>query len=144
MKRREFISLLGGAAAAWPCVGRLMLTGSHTLGPACYFLSPGRPDPRHGGDSGDLVSQRREKPNARSQKSFDRNEDENARWSGAQATRRSGTAARNMQARTRRGAGAADGDLGGAARHQLVARRAGAGVPGDAEERDEAMRGQIR
>src|SRR5262245_17850654 len=50
-----------------------------------------------GAISGGLVSQRREKPNARSQKSFDRNEDENARWSGAQATRRSGTAARNRR-----------------------------------------------
>ena len=33
-------------------------------------------------------------------------------------------------------AGAADGDVGGAAHHQLVARRTGAGVPGHAGERD--------
>jgi hypothetical protein len=36
-----------------------------------------------GGDLGGLVSQKREKPNARSQESFDRNEGDNARWSGA-------------------------------------------------------------
>ena len=41
-------------------------------------------------------------------------------------------------------AGAADGDGGRAARHQLVARRAGAGVPGHAGERDAHLRGQIR
>src|SRR5262249_50899884 len=69
-----------------------------------------------------------EKPNARSQKSFDRNEDENARWSGAQATRRSGTAARNMQARTRRGAGAAGRDLRGAQGDQPFCFRSPAGA----------------
>jgi hypothetical protein len=42
------------------------------------FSQPWKADPRHGGDSGDLVSQRREKPNARSQSSFDRHEGESA------------------------------------------------------------------
>ena len=41
-------------------------------------------------------------------------------------------------------AGAADGDGGRAARHQFVARRAGAGVPGHAGERHAHLRGQIR
>ena len=41
-------------------------------------------------------------------------------------------------------AGAADGHGGCAARHQLVARRSGAGVSGHAGERDAHLRGQIR
>ena len=52
-----------------------------------------------------------------------------------------------VQARTRelsRVAGAADGDLGGAAGHLQLARRAGAGVPGHAGERDAHLRGQVR
>ena len=51
-----------------------------------------------------------------------------------------------VQARTRelsRGAGAADRDLGGAAGHLQLARRAGAGVPGDARERDPPLRSQV-
>ena len=47
-------------------------------------------------------------------------------------------------ARTVRGAGAADGDLRGAWRHQQLAGRAGAGVPGNAGECGAALRGQIR
>ena len=47
-------------------------------------------------------------------------------------------------ARTVRGAGAADGDLGGAAGHLQLAGRAGAGVPGHAGERDAHLRGQVR
>ena len=47
-------------------------------------------------------------------------------------------------ARTLRGAGAADGDLGGAQGHQQLARRAGARVPGHAGERDAHLRGQVR
>ena len=52
-----------------------------------------------------------------------------------------------VTARTRelvRGAGAADRDLGGAAGHLKLARRAGAGVPGHAGERDAHLRGQVR
>ena len=44
----------------------------------------------------------------------------------------------------RMSAGAADGDIRSAARHQPVARRAGAGVPGHAGECDAHLRGQIR
>src|SRR5262245_30336236 len=80
------------------------------------------PDPRHGGDLGGLISQRREEPDARSQKPFDRNEGENARWPDARDPRRAGT-------ETGRGAGAAGGDLRGAAGHQQFARRAGADRP---------------
>ncbi len=46
--------------------------------------------------------------------------------------------------RARRGAGAADRDVGGAARHLQLARRAGAGVPGDAGECDAHLRGRAR
>ena len=46
--------------------------------------------------------------------------------------------------RSDRGAGAADGDLGGAAGHLQFARRVGAGVPGHAGERDAHLRGQVR
>ena len=41
-------------------------------------------------------------------------------------------------------AAAADRDLGGAAGHHQLARRAGAGVPGHAGERDAHLRGQVR
>ena len=47
-------------------------------------------------------------------------------------------------ARTLRGVGAADGDLGGAASHLQFAGRAGAGVRGHAGERDAHLRGQVR
>ena len=57
-----------------------------TLRLACYFLNPGL-DARAWGDSGDLVSQRREKPSARSQASFDRDEVEIARGSRARFNR---------------------------------------------------------
>ena len=46
--------------------------------------------------------------------------------------------------RSHRGAGAADGDVGSAAGHQLVARRAGAGFQRDAGECDAHLRGEIR
>ena len=46
--------------------------------------------------------------------------------------------------RSQRVAGAADGDLGGAAGHLQLARRAGAGVRGHAGERDAHLRGQVR
>ena len=46
--------------------------------------------------------------------------------------------------RSHRVAGAADRDLGGAAGHLQLARRAGAGVPGHAGERDAHLRGQVR
>ena len=46
--------------------------------------------------------------------------------------------------RSERGAGAADRDLGGAATSSQLARRAGAGVPGHAGERDAHLRGQVR
>ena len=36
----------------------------------------------------------------------------------------------------RESSGSADGDIGGVGRHQLIARRAGTGIPGDARERD--------
>ena len=52
-----------------------------------------------------------------------------------------------VQARTRelsRGAGAADGDLGGAAGHLQLARRAGAGVRDHAGERGAHLRGHVR
>ena len=52
-----------------------------------------------------------------------------------------------VQARTRElseSLAAADGDLRGAAGHQQLARRAGAGVPGHAGERDAHLRGQVR
>ena len=46
--------------------------------------------------------------------------------------------------RRSRGAGAADGDLRGAAGHLELARRPGAGVPGHAGECDAHLRGQVR
>ena len=46
--------------------------------------------------------------------------------------------------RSHRVAGAADRDLGGAEGHLQLARRAGAGVPGHAGERDAHLRGQVR
>ena len=44
----------------------------------------------------------------------------------------------------RRIAGAADGNSGRIARHQLLARRAGAGIPGHAGECDTHLRGKVR
>src|SRR5215472_6517366 len=122
------MTLLGGAAVAWPCVGDWCELAHTRPGLRAIFLAPEGLILGMGAISGGLVSQRREKPNARSQKSFDRNEDENARWSGAQATLRSGTAARNMQARTRRGAGAAGGDRRGAQGNQPFCFRSPAGA----------------
>src|SRR6266576_2196348 len=101
-----------------------MLLGS--LAPEA--LGPGRAAGVH------FVSQGREKPNARSQKSFD-----NACWSGAQAACGSRTAARIMQARTQRGVGAADGDLGSAKRHFEFAQRARTRISRHARERHAAV-----
>ena len=68
----------------------------------CVLFSPQAPSPAvttsiggQSGDGGDLVSQRGEEPNARSQASFDRSE--GARWSSSQDPRRSRTAAQSMQ-----------------------------------------------
>src|SRR5262249_15473647 len=114
-------SMSKASATRSPCRSGYQCELAHTrLGLRAIFLAPD--GPRHGGDSGGLVSKRREKPNA--QASFDRNEGDNDRWSGAQAACRSRTAARKIQARTRRSAGAADGNLRGAARHFELAGRA--------------------
>jgi len=48
LRRREFITLLGGVAVVWPCVGRLIEL-AHPRSGLCAIFSPGRPDPRHGG-----------------------------------------------------------------------------------------------
>ena len=51
--------------------------------------------------------------------------------------------ATGAHARALRGAGAADGDLGGAAGHLQLARRTRAGVPGHVGERDAPLRSEI-
>ena len=51
---------------------------------------------------------------------------------------------RGPHPRTDRVAGAADGDIGGAARHQQLARRTAAGVRGHAGECDADLRGEVR
>src|SRR5262249_47993723 len=76
---------------------------------------------------GDLVSQRREKPRARSQASFDRNEGEDARWfdkSGPTGTGKEPQGARLRPSKeAERSAGAADGDLRGARCYQPLVGR---------------------
>ena len=119
VKRREFI-----------CAARM----------AGRFLAAARRRTRSQCRRGDLVSQRREEPNRRSQASFDRNEGETRTWTAVRAD----LTTLDLEERTRRGAGAAGGDLGGAAGHLKLARRAGAGVPGHAGERDAHLRGQLR
>jgi hypothetical protein len=120
---------------------------THTLtGRPCYsllllghsILSLGRP--AWGGQPcrrGDLVSQRGEEPNSRWWSSFDRNEDENTRWPHPRTPSGAGK-------ETRRSTGAAGGDFGGAAGHQHLARRVGAGLQDHIGKRHRHLRGQIR
>ena len=97
---------------------------------------------------GDLVSQRREEPNARSQASFDRNEGENTRCFGTSVPILTGNETQGARSRPRkeaeRSAGAADRVLRGAAGNIQLARRVGAGFPGHAGERRAALWGQLR
>ena len=125
------VSRLSGIASGHPILPAINVNWLTHARACVLFSQPGRPHPRHGGDSGDLVSQAREKPNARSQTSFDQSESE----PDSQAARRSGTAARIMQARTRGGAGAADRDLGGTARNLQLANRSPIGAGGNCRKR---------
>src|SRR5262249_40385686 len=61
------VSRLSGIASGHPILPAINVNWLTHARACVLFSQPGRPHPRHGGDSGDLVSQTREKPNARSQ-----------------------------------------------------------------------------
>src|SRR5215813_4993229 len=105
------MTLLGGAAVAWPCVGDWCELAHTRPGLRAIFLPPEGLILGMGAISGGLVSQRREKPKARSQKSFDQNEGESA----SSPYRRTSCP---VGSEACRGAGAAGGDLGCPASHQ--------------------------